>query len=92
MQAKQLIFLIDTQEVTLKDPQIHGTLINILTILLLNELIAESSPTDSLIDGFLAMLLDHLTANKDGPVLGVTLDCFWAFIQNYQYFTRFGMV
>lgn len=80
MQVKDLLFMMDLQEYTRNDPPTHTILLSSMNILLLNELLAQNTPNESLIDAYLNVLLDHLLP-KDAPLLSVIFDQFYTLAQ-----------
>ncbi|PJF19756.1 hypothetical protein PSACC_00385 [Paramicrosporidium saccamoebae] len=91
MQVKDLLFMLDLQEYTRNDPPTHSILLSVVNVLLINELLAQTTPSETLVDGYLNVLLDHLLP-KDAAVLPIIFDQFLALAQLAPLFQgKFGI-
>lgn len=79
-QTRDFLQLIDGQEGVRGDAPVHAVLLSVNTVLLVNELLAVASASESLIDGYLNVLLDHVLP-KDAPVHSVIFDQLFALAQ-----------
>lgn len=79
-QTRDFLQLIDGQEGVRGDAPVHAVLLSVNTVLLVNELLAVSAASESLIDGYLNVLLDHVLP-KDAPVHSVVFDQLFALAQ-----------
>lgn len=89
MQAKDFLLMVDMQEYARTDAPTHAVYLSVVNVLLLNELIVPAgrgdSYNESLMDGYLNVLLDHLISNHS-PVLPSIIDQFSALAQLYPLF------
>ena len=91
LQTRDFLALLDGQDGVKDDALVHSILLNVASVLLMNELLAVKNPSETLIDGYLNVLLDHLLP-KDSPVLPVIFDQFFALAQGAPlYGDRFGL-
>lgn len=93
-QTKNFLVMMDQQDSVRGEPAIHSVLLSVAASMLLAELMAAAQDaSQSLIDGYFAMLLDHLPPRHGGsPALTMIFEAFRALAQLYPLYERVLLV